>query len=127
MPTKRASGKGFAIRQFFLYFSKLFPPAGRVPIFKWNHSMKTMKKRTLSLLSIPCLLAILVPGSQAAETRLAEPTPQTQDTGYHYVPAPENLQARENFRDQKFGIFLHWGLYSMLAQGEWYMNRGIDH
>lgn len=46
---------------------------------------------------------------------------------YHYVPSPENLEARETFQDRKFGIFLHWGLYSMLAQGEWYMNRGIDH
>ncbi len=38
-----------------------------------------------------------------------------------YVPSPENLKARETFQDNKFGIFLHWGIYSMLAQGEWYM------
>ena len=44
-----------------------------------------------------------------------------------YTPSSENLEAREEFRDNKFGIFLHWGLYSMMAQGEWYMNRGIDH
>lgn len=45
-----------------------------------------------------------------------------------YVPAPENLAARQAFSDQKFGIFLHWGLYSLFAQGEWYMqNAGIDH
>ena len=36
-----------------------------------------------------------------------------------YVPSPENLEARKEFQDSKFGIFLHWGLYSMLAQGEW--------
>ena len=35
-----------------------------------------------------------------------------------YVPSPENLEARKEFQDSKFGIFLHWGLYSMLAQGE---------
>lgn len=40
-----------------------------------------------------------------------------------YVPTAENLKAREEFQDNKFGIFLHWGLYSMLAQGEWVMNR----
>ena len=39
-----------------------------------------------------------------------------------YVPAPENLQARKEFQDNKFGIFLHWGIYSMTARGEWYMN-----
>lgn len=40
-----------------------------------------------------------------------------------YVPAPENLQAREEFADNRFGIFLHWGLYSLFAQGEWYMTN----
>ena len=44
-----------------------------------------------------------------------------------YVPTPENLQARKEFSDMKFGIFLHWGIYSMFAQGEWYMhNANID-
>ena len=29
------------------------------------------------------------------------------------------------FRDGKFGIFLHWGLYSVPAhQSEWYVQRG---
>ena len=41
-----------------------------------------------------------------------------------YVPGAENLIAREEFQDNKFGIFLHWGLYSMPGQGEWYMNTG---
>ena len=44
----------------------------------------------------------------------------------NYCPSPQNLAAREHFRDNKFGIFLHWGLYSITAQGEWYLNRGID-
>lgn len=45
-----------------------------------------------------------------------------------YVPAKENIAAREEFRDAKFGIFIHWGLYSMLASGEWTMtNRDIDY
>ena len=40
-----------------------------------------------------------------------------------YVPTPENLQNRKEFAESRFGIFLHWGLYSMFAQGEWYMNN----
>ena len=40
-----------------------------------------------------------------------------------YVPAPENLKARADFSNRRFGIFLHWGLYSMFAQGEWYMTN----
>ena len=39
-----------------------------------------------------------------------------------YVPAPENLAAREKFQDARFGIFIHWGIYSMKADGEWSMN-----
>lgn len=42
--------------------------------------------------------------------------------GTDYTPTPENLQARKEFQDGKFGIFLHWGIYSMFGQGEWYMN-----
>ncbi len=45
---------------------------------------------------------------------------ETPEKGY--VPTPENLKARTEFQDNKFGIFLHWGLYSMIAQGEWFMN-----
>lgn len=45
----------------------------------------------------------------------------------HYVPTSENLKARQEFADSKLGIFIHWGIYSMFAQGEWYMtNANID-
>lgn len=40
-----------------------------------------------------------------------------------YQPSSENLKAREAFQDSKFGIFLHWGLYAMLATGEWTMTN----
>ena len=44
-----------------------------------------------------------------------------------YVPTAENLKSRQEFADSKFGIFIHWGIYSMFAQGEWYMtNANID-
>ncbi|MBQ2787651.1 MAG: alpha-L-fucosidase [Bacteroidaceae bacterium] len=44
-----------------------------------------------------------------------------------YVPTPENLKAREQFANDRFGIFIHWGIYSMFAQGEWYLqNATID-
>ena len=37
------------------------------------------------------------------------------------------MKARKDFADAKFGIFLHWGLYSMFGQGEWYMtNENIN-
>lgn len=41
-----------------------------------------------------------------------------------YTPAEENLKARREFEGFRFGIFLHWGIYSEFAQGEWYLNTG---
>lgn len=43
-----------------------------------------------------------------------------------YVPAEENILARQRFEENRFGVFLHWGIYSMFAQGEWYLNKGIN-
>ena len=40
-----------------------------------------------------------------------------------YVPADENLKNRAEFQDMKFGVFIHWGIYSMMADGEWIMNN----
>lgn len=40
-----------------------------------------------------------------------------------YRPTPENLAARQQFADSGLGIFLHWGIYSMLGQGEWAMTN----
>ena len=46
----------------------------------------------------------------------------------HYEPTKENLESRKEFQDAKFGIFLHWGLYSMLATGEWTMtNKDLNY
>ena len=36
---------------------------------------------------------------------------------------PRRMTARKAFADLKFGIFLHWGLYSTFAQGEWYLEH----
>ena len=40
-----------------------------------------------------------------------------------HAPTPENLKAREWFQDARFGLFIHWGVYSLLADGEWVMNN----
>lgn len=36
-----------------------------------------------------------------------------------YVPSSENVKAREEFSQKRFGIFIHWGIYSMMGRGEW--------
>ena len=40
-----------------------------------------------------------------------------------YEPSAANLKAREWFQDAKFGLFVHWGVYSVLGKGEWVMNN----
>ncbi len=60
-------------------------------------------------LLILSLLAIFVVGSSLAQQK--------------YVPSAENLKNRTEFQDMKFGVFIHWGIYSMMADGEWIMNN----
>src|ERR1700733_3033144 len=40
-----------------------------------------------------------------------------------YQPSPQNLEARHWFQDARFGLFIHWGVYSVLGDGEWVMNN----
>jgi len=66
--------------------------------------------------------ALLTPAAPAQES----------DRAATYTPSAENLAARRWFTDARFGVFLHWGLYSELGGGgdrgvaEWIMeNRKI--
>lgn len=40
-----------------------------------------------------------------------------------YTPTAENLKAREWFQNAKFGLFIHWGPFSIPGDGEWVMNQ----
>jgi alpha-L-fucosidase len=46
-----------------------------------------------------------------------------------YKPSEENLRNREWFQDNKYGLFIHWGVYAVMAGGgdigvaEWIMNQ----
>ena len=40
-----------------------------------------------------------------------------------YIPSEENLKARKWFEEARFGLFIHWGVYSILGDGEWVMNN----
>lgn len=40
-----------------------------------------------------------------------------------YEPSKENLKSREWFENAKFGLFIHWGVYSILGDGEWVMEQ----
>ena len=61
----------------------------------------------------------------AVSSAVSAQTAPRSESGY--VPSEANLKARQEFQDARFGIFLHWGLYSMLGAGEWAMNtHNID-
>jgi alpha-L-fucosidase len=40
-----------------------------------------------------------------------------------YVPAASNLKQRAWFNDARFGLFIHWGPFSIPGSGEWVMNE----
>lgn len=69
-----------------------------------------MKKLTTLLLSIVLLTSTFTKAQEG------------------YQPAKENLENREWFQDAKFGLFVHWGIYSIMAGGgdygiaEWIMH-----
>ena len=41
-----------------------------------------------------------------------------------YKPSESNLQARKDLVKERFGIFLHWGIYASYGQAEGYLNNG---
>ncbi|HVF27677.1 MAG TPA: alpha-L-fucosidase [Pyrinomonadaceae bacterium] len=70
-----------------------------------------MNKRTLKSKIVLTLALVLATSSFPVS---AETT---------YKPHPSNLEARRWFQDAKFGLFVHWGVYSVLSDGEWVMNN----
>ena len=69
---------------------------------------------------------MLVAASLAGFAGVVSTSTASESTAYS--PPRENLEARDWFQDAKFGVFLHWGLYSQLGGGgnlgiaEWIMN-----
>jgi alpha-L-fucosidase len=70
-----------------------------------------LKLRTLSL----CVAFVLTTALIVAPDRSAAQS--------SYQPTKENLESRRWFQDAKFGLFIHWGVYSVLGKGEWVMNN----
>jgi len=71
----------------------------------------TGRKVLFAILAGACLgpVPMVVPVALAAPANATVPETTT------YLPTPDNLAARHWFQDAKFGIFLHWGLYSELG------------
>ena len=65
-------------------------------------------RRVLAILAVS-LIALAAIVRASAQTR--------------YQPSAANLAAREWFQNARFGLFVHWGVYSVLGDGEWVMNN----
>lgn len=65
-------------------------------------------------LGLICLFGLLMLSANA-QKKYNYPMPE-------YTPTEGNLEARAAFQDMKFGMFIHWGIYSTLADGEWVMH-----
>jgi len=70
-----------------------------------------MKRKLLFI----CLACMLVTMANAQKDMNGQTTP--------YTPTQENLDSRKQFQDMKFGMFIHWGIYSELGAGEWVMHQ----
>ena len=71
-----------------------------------------MRAKHLAILSSLILVTLISAGAQTADTSAGA-----------YTPSAENLKNREDFSRERFGIFIHWGIYSMLGHGEWVMQN----
>ncbi len=58
--------------------------------------------------------AALAIGVRPAFSQLAPDSPAATD---------RNAAARAAFQDDKFGLFIHWGIYSLVGKGEWVMEH----
>lgn len=84
--------------------------------------MADLKARAYWLGLFVVLCGAIMP-VQAEEKAEITPGPVLIAPEEPYIPTAENLAAREEFRDAQFGIFIHWGVYSVLGRGEWVMNN----
>ena len=78
-----------------------------------------MKTPRIEAARAAATVALLLVGCQLGTPSLAG---QLSDE----APA-ERVQARDEYRDARFGMFIHWGVYSQLGNGEWVMQtRGLE-
>ncbi|MBT3193383.1 MAG: glycosyl hydrolase [Verrucomicrobia bacterium] len=90
-----------------------------------------MSEKWVSRMWVAVLCGILAAGSLMAQT---EPAPAASPDPYANETTEQRDARMAWFRDAKFGMFIHWGVYAVPAGtydgkrisgiGEWIMNRG---
>jgi alpha-L-fucosidase len=100
-----------------------------------HFNAKIIQPMKLKFPAVLFLTVICLRLSAADGATNAAPVPAVQmappSAGLPAFPAvvrnetPEQRDARLKwFREARFGIFIHWGVYAVPAHGEWYMNNG---
>ncbi|HYO23337.1 MAG TPA: alpha-L-fucosidase [Lacipirellulaceae bacterium] len=74
-------------------------------------------------MSFRCSLVLAVIGGSILAAGVSQAQTRTMATEAPYKPTAANLAAREAFRDDQFGVFIHWGIYSVPGRGEWVMQN----
>jgi len=74
-----------------------------------------MRRPIAQLLAAASCAAVLPFAAHPATVERRQQAPEN-------VPA-ERLAARQWYEDARFGMFVHWGVYSLLGQGEWVMQN----
>ena len=80
--------------------------------------MKTTKTRRYLALGILSVLALAAVASAAPATPSPAPATPAPAPASPSSPAPA-ADRTQWFRDAKFGLFIHWGVYSMIGREEW--------
>ncbi len=87
-----------------------------------------MKQRSLPIFLL--MISALLGGSQSACQNTSSESPETNiQQAAPFEATWDSLQqysCPEWFRDAKFGIYVHWGVYSVPAQGCWYGRNMYD-
>jgi alpha-L-fucosidase len=78
-----------------------------------------MKKETFHRTFFPttCLFLVLSSCTPQGQTRPIE------DDDRQFAAEAERWKMSAWFQDAKFGMFIHWGVYSVLGDGEWVMHN----
>jgi alpha-L-fucosidase len=95
---------------------RAFPEHFRLRMNEMIISARLKPQRKSTALIVFLILQI---SAMAIPARAAQ---STGDAPSSYQPSPENLKARQDFQDMKFGMFIHWGVYSVLGDGEWILH-----
>lgn len=76
------------------------------------------------ILSTTAIATMLAAAGIDARPAFADSAAVEPDRAWTYTPSEAVRRSQREFAADRFGIFLHWGIYSMFGQGEWYLNYG---